>query len=96
MLSARGWTIAEDNPHSFVLQSGAREVFVALVPTLNAATLARSSPRGGGINVILTLRVDEGAVNRGARWLIIDVIRSRVVSGVFPDATYADLFRPLY
>jgi curved DNA-binding protein CbpA len=95
MLSTRGWTRLDDQPHAFTLRNGARQVSVALVPALTAAAVSAHIARMNGFGVILTLRVDGAGLKRAGSFVVIDVMRSRVVAGSFPDAVYEELFRPL-
>jgi curved DNA-binding protein CbpA len=95
VLCGRGWTLTDDQFHAFTLRQSGRHVFVALVPVLTAAALSRYAARCDGFGAILTLRAEEDAVKRRTPLLVVDVMRSRLVAGSFPDAVYEDLFRPL-
>jgi curved DNA-binding protein CbpA len=96
MLNQPGWTVVGNGVEEFTLRNGSREALVVLAPDLTTPVLMRYARRPAGLTAILALRVEPGAEKRATQLLVIDLLRSRVVTGTFPDPVYQELFRPLF
>jgi predicted RNA binding protein YcfA (HicA-like mRNA interferase family) len=93
ILLKQGWTVARDGGSDLVLKHGSRQVYVAFAPLLTRDLLRQCVQRSTGVCVVLAVRVDSDLPRCPGTVVVIDLLRSRIHAGEFPDSTYRDLFK---
>ena len=84
--------MVDDKSNEFVLANGSRIVHVALIRHANAFTVRHVRRRASSFAAILTVHADNLPLVPAESIVVIDVMRSEVVAGDFPDSVYGDLF----
>jgi hypothetical protein len=91
-LQRQGWILSGTSDHEFVLRKGSRQVQVALVPMLDRLRLQQCLRQTAGFCVVLAVRIDPSIKTIYESVAVIDLMRSRLHAGDFPDSAYRDLF----
>jgi curved DNA-binding protein CbpA len=94
MLSKRSWNVVQEGREDLVLRNGSRCAHISLTGQLNGSSFDRFHHRSLGFCAVLAVRVEPPLVVPPQSAVVLDLMRSRVYGGDFPDSAYKELFKP--
>ena len=92
-LLKQGWSVADSNDWTLVLELGLRVVRVSFVSRVDNQLLKKIGRQFGGLSVVMTVEI-ETPFNLSFTTAVIDLMHSRHYGATFPDEVYRSLFDP--
>jgi curved DNA-binding protein CbpA len=92
-LLKQGWTVADSNDRTLILERDFRVVRVSFVPHVDDAILKKIARQFAGFSVVMAVEI-ETPFNLSFMTAVIDLMRSRHYGAAFPDDVYGALFAP--
>jgi len=94
MLFKRSWNVVQDNREDLILRNGSRCAHISLTGQLNSTAFDRFHHRSVGFCAVLAVRVEPPLTVPPRSAVVLDLMRSRIYGGDFPDSAYKELFKP--
>jgi len=92
-LLKQGWTVAEANASSVILEQGQRVVRVIFTARLDNVLMKKIGRHFAGFCVVMAVEI-ETPINLAFHTVVIDLMRSSQTGPPFPDDCYRHLFAP--
>lgn len=86
------WSVVQDKENALVLRTGSRIAQVLLTRLVKMSFIQPTLQRASGLLVILAANIEPEFRLTKEPVVVIDLVRSVIVHGKFPDATYRELF----
>jgi curved DNA-binding protein CbpA len=92
-LLKQGWSVAQGDDRTLLLEQGARVVRVSFVPRAETLLVKKIGRQFAGFSVVMAVEI-ETPFNLSLTTALIDLMRSTHHGAPFPDETYETLFAP--